>query len=81
METVKDVKGKEWLGVFTSSHEMHKGSSGNVMMEKPILTVLELVLNWEEVNGIVINPFGKYFQLTKDMITILIGVYKKQNKI
>ena len=81
METVKDVKGNEWLGVFTSSHEMHKGSSGNVMMEKPILTVLELVLNWEEVNGIVINPFGKYFQLTKDMITILIGVYKKQNKI
>ena len=81
METVKDVKGKEWLGVFTSSHEMHKGSSGNVMMEKPILTILELVLNWEEVNGIVINPFGKYFQLTKDMIAILIGVYEKQNKI
>lgn len=80
METVKDVKGKEWLGVFTSSHEMHKGSSGNVMMEKPILTVLELVLNWEEVNGIVINPFGKYFQLTKDMIAILIGIYEKQNK-
>lgn len=80
METVKDVKGNEWLGVFTSSHEMHKGSSGNVMMEKPILTVLELVLDWEEVNGIVINPFGKYFQLTKDMIAILIGVYEKQNK-
>lgn len=80
METVKDVKGNEWLGVFTSSHEMHKGSSGNVMMEKPILTVLELVLDWEEVNGIVINPFGKYMQLTKDMIAILIGIYEKQNK-
>lgn len=80
METVKDVKGNEWLGVFTSSHEMHKGSSGNVMMDQPILTVLELVLDWEEVNGIVINPFGKYFQLTKDMIAILIGIYEKQNK-
>lgn len=80
METVKDVKGNEWLGVFTSSHEMHKGSSGNVMMEQPILTVLELVLDWEEVNGIVINPFGKYMQLTKDMIAILIGIYEKQNK-
>lgn len=80
METVKDVKGNEWLGVFTSSHEMHKGSSGNVMMDQPIFTVLELVLDWEEVNGIVINPFGKYFQLTKDMIAILIGIYEKQNK-
>lgn len=80
METVKDVKGNEWLGVFTSSHEMHKGSSGNVMMEKPILTVFELVLDWKEVNGIVINPFGKYMQLTKDMIAILIGVYEKQDK-
>lgn len=80
METVKDVKGNEWLGVFTSSHEMHKGSSGNFMMDQPILTVLELVLDWEEVNGIVINPFGKYMQLTKDMIAILIGIYEKQNK-
>lgn len=80
METVKDVKGNEWLGVFTSSHEMHKGSSGNVMMDQPIFTVLELVLDWKEVNGIVINPFGKYFQLTKDMIAILIGIYEKQNK-
>ena len=32
METVKDAKGKEWLGVFTSTNEMHKGSSGNVQI-------------------------------------------------
>lgn len=30
LETVKDVKGNEWMGVFTSTNEMHKGSSGNV---------------------------------------------------
>ena len=32
IETVKDAKGKEWLGVFTSTNEMHKGSSGNVQI-------------------------------------------------
>lgn len=33
METVKDASGKEWLGVFTSSNEMHKGS---VVMSRSI---------------------------------------------
>ena len=30
METVKDAGGKEWIGVFTFSEEMYKGSVGNV---------------------------------------------------
>lgn len=30
METVKDADEKEWIGVFTSSEEMYKGSAGNV---------------------------------------------------
>lgn len=40
METVKDASGKEWLGVFTSSNEMHKGSSGNVQINQSILSIL-----------------------------------------
>ena len=81
METVKDAKGKEWLGVFTSTNEMHKGSSGNVQINQPILSIIKLVLELEEVNGLVINPFGKYIQLNKNILAILIGVYEKQNKI
>ena len=30
IETVKDSDEKEWIGVFTSSEEMYKGSAGNV---------------------------------------------------
>ena len=81
METVKDAKGKEWLGVFTSTDEMHKGSSGNVQINQPILSILKLVLDLKEVNGLVINPFGKYIQLNKNILAILIGIYEKQNKI
>ena len=81
METVKDAKGKEWLGVFTSTDEMHKGSSGNVQINQPILSIFKLVLDLKGVNGLVINPFGKYIRLNKNIIAILIGIYEKQNKI
>ena len=76
METVKDAGGKEWIGVFTSSEEMHKGSAGNVQMNQPILSILKLALEWEKINGIVINPFGKYIQMTKKMIELLISRYE-----
>lgn len=80
METVKDASGKEWLGVFTSTEEMHKGSSGNVQINQSILSILKLVIDWKEIVGIVINPFGKYMQISKAMILLLIGIYEEHEK-
>lgn len=80
METVKDASGKEWLGVFTSSNEMHKGSSGNVQINQSILSILRLALDLEKINGIVINPFGKYMQVSKAMILLLISIYEEHEK-
>ena len=80
METVKDASGIEWLGVFTSTEEMHKGSSGNVQINQSILSILRLALDLEEINGIVINPFGKYMQISKAMILLLIGIYEEHEK-
>lgn len=80
METVKDTSGKEWLGVFTSTEEMHKGSSGNVQINQSILSILKLVIDWKEIDGIVINPFGKYMQISKAMILLLIGIYEEHEK-
>lgn len=58
------------------NEEMHKGSAGNVQMNQSIESILRLALNWEQVNGIVINPFGKYIQMTKKMIELLINGYE-----
>ena len=79
IETVKDADEKEWIGVFTSSEEMHKGSAGNVQMNQSIESILRLALNWEQVNGIVIhytaNPGSSamanrdYFEGLKDAHT------------
>ena len=80
METVKDASGKEWLGVFTSTEEMHKGSSGNVQINQSILSILKLVIDWKEIDGIVINPFGKYMQISKAMILLLFGIYEEHEK-
>lgn len=80
METVKDASGIEWLGVFTSTEEMHKGSCGNVQINQSILSILRLALDLEEINGIVINPFGKYMQISKAMILLLIGIYEEHEK-
>lgn len=80
METVKDASGVEWLGVFTSTEEMHKGSCGNVQINQSILSILRLALDLEEINGIVINPFRKYMQISKAMILLLIGIYEEHEK-
>lgn len=45
-------------------------------MNQPILSILRLALGWEQINGIVINPFGKYMQMTKKMIELLISGYE-----
>lgn len=56
---------------------MHKGSSGNVQINQSILSILRLALDLEEINGIVINPFGKYMQISKAMILLLISIYEE----
>lgn len=59
---------------------MHKGSSGNVQINQSILSILKLVIDWKEIDGIVINPFGKYMQISKAMILLLIGIYEEHEK-
>ncbi len=80
METVTDDQGDQWLGVFTSSEEMNKGSAGNVQMSQSIKLTLEQALNWRDVEGLVINPFGHFVQLQKEMIQDILNTYDNQVK-
>lgn len=76
METVTDDSGREWMGVFTSSTEMHKGSAGNIQINQSIEEMLRLAMKWEKVQGIVINPFGKYVQMSKELIQLILDGYE-----
>ena len=53
---------------------------GNVQINQSILSILRLALDLEEINGIVINPFGKYMQVSKAMILLLISIYEENEK-
>ena len=76
IETVTDDSGKEWLGVFTTSEEMHKGSAGNIQINQSIEDMLRLALKWEAIEGMVINPFGKYVQMQKKIIKLIIDGFE-----
>ena len=80
METVKDAEQNEWLGVFTSSDEVNKGSTGNVQMNQSVLSIFHIALKWSRINGIVINPFGKYVRMTKEIIRLLLDGYEYYGK-
>lgn len=76
---VTDDNGRQWLGAFTSPEEMHKGASGNVQLSMGITQVLEQALNWEQVEGLVINPFGCFVQLQKEMLADILRAYGEMN--
>jgi len=79
METVTDNENRQWLGVFTSPEEMHKGSSGNVQMSMGIRQMLEQALNLEQIEGLVINPFGCFVQLKKEILVDILRAYGNMN--
>ncbi len=68
---VSSQDGKDWLVAFTSSSEQEKGQECETRIE-PISTFLETVLNTEDVEGVVINPWGHSFFFTKDLIHVIL---------
>ena len=63
MDTMKDGEGDEWLPLFLSERELNKGQTANIIMPVAIIDVLKYGLEWDSVQGVVINPFGKPFTM------------------
>ena len=67
--------GKMWLAVFTSPVEYEKGQKASVLSYF-IDAFLEFCADMQE-EGIIINPWGQSFLLTKDLIKLLLQVSKE----
>ena len=67
--------GKMWLAVFTSPEEYEKGQKASVLSYF-IDAFLEFCADMQE-EGIIINPWGQSFLLTKDLIKLLLQVSKE----
>ena len=76
MDTVTEGDGKEWFYIFTNGEEMHKKPVPDVVMEIPFAEILEAAKKSNKVNGVVMNPFGKYFKLDKKLIECTFEVLK-----
>ncbi len=77
MDTMKDGEEDEWLPLFLSERELNKGQTANIIMPVAIIDVLKYALEWDGVQGVVINPFGKPFTMRKNMIYKFIRDYEE----
>lgn len=76
MDTMTDADGNLWLPMFLNSRELNKGETANVIMPVSILDVLKFGLHGDDLKGVVINPFGRAFTMTKDFLEKFIGDYE-----
>ena len=77
MDTMKDGEGDEWLPLFLSERELNKGQTANIIMPVAIIDVLKYGLEWDSVQGVVINPFGNPFTMRKNMLYKFIRDYEE----
>ncbi len=74
LRPVKTSDGKQWFAAFTSFDEQMKMKSG-VMSQftVEIAKLFDMVLQSEEIDGIMINPWDKAIKLDKNMIRLIAG--------
>ena len=64
-----------WLAAFTSDEEYRKGEAASVI-DNFIGSILEGCADMSD-EGIIINPWGRSFLLTKDLIKLIIQADKE----
>lgn len=79
LQHVQTTDGKSWLAVFTSREEYEKGESSSIISNF-IGSMLKGCRDMSE-EGIIINPWGTSFQLTKQLINVILEANKPENHI
>lgn len=72
MDTVTEGKDEEWFYFFTGEEESRRKQCGNVIISIPLYDMIEIAYKSEKVQGLVINPFGKYVRLTKELLGFIL---------
>ena len=79
MQHLYTTDGKTWLAAFTSYEELDKGDATSTIIES-IKSMLKSCRNMSE-EGIIINPWGNSFMLSKDLINVILDADKPDNHI
>ena len=76
MDTMTDPDGKLWLPLFLNNRELNKGNTANVIMPTYIYDILKFGYNWTDIEGVVINPFGRAFTMNKALLEKFLADYE-----
>ena len=71
IDTMQDEQGRLYIPLFTNEEELEKGQTANILMRFPITEIVREGLGREDVEGIVINPFGESLILPKHALQTL----------
>ena len=76
MGSIETAEGQKWLAAFTSHAKYEKGESSSI-----ISNFIEAMLKGcRDMSGagIIINPWGKPFMLTKELINLILDADKPE---
>ena len=76
IDTVQRVEGESWIPLYTDMEELGKMPTTNLTMNMPIYEILKNGLA-DDVEGIVINPFGLALQIPKVIMNIIVKRYEE----
>ena len=76
IDLVEDKKGCKWVPLYTDNEEIDKGVTTNIRMNLLISDIMENGLA-DDVEGIVINPFGYSFEIPKEALKMIKKASKK----
>lgn len=80
MDTVTEGKDEEWFYFFTGEEELRRQQSSNVIMSIPIYDIMQISYESEKVQGLVVNPFGKFVRLNKELLGFILKEYEEKWK-
>lgn len=74
LNPVKTGDGKRFFAMFTSFDEQMKGPSKvQSTYEVSFKSIFDFVMKSNEVDGIMINPFGRAFRMEKQLIEVIVN--------
>ena len=73
-----DQDENHWLPLFTDDEEIHFGKVSNIIINVDIEQVIRAAIAGDDIEGLVINPFGASITLNKDILKVFMDTYDRQ---
>lgn len=80
MDTMTDGTGTLWLPLFFNGKYVNRGETANIIIPVALYDVLKFGLEREDLKGVVIDPFGKSFVLSKEILKNFLDDYESWAK-